>query len=304
MLDDLRRGFEILLGKPLESFPQHARYELWFFVDSELLPPADRVASLSHDQLAIDPPAEPAAAHDRETAEFWLRYPVDYAHTLFVYDKHDLGHAPHELVVALQSSHYALTGKELAALADAARLDFAAALRLCWYACRRAVTDGTLFDAMSAATLSTSAPHWLASRAQYDAMADKIRFEPRWENAFKPIVDPALREHLLMSCVDLRTSRWAGSWFDPKRKTDVWLEPVTRRGGEILAIWHSGEGQATRAVVKFEGAAIPIAMTLPADDSVAVAMPSAEEPPIVLDVKKRKAAPKKRAPKPDAKRRR
>ena len=302
MLDDLRRGFEVLLGKPLESFPQQARYVLWFSVDSELLPPNDRVPALTHDQLAIDRPPESAAKHDRETAEFWLRYPVDYAHTLFVYDKHDLGNAPHELVVALQSSHYALTGKELAALADAAKLDLAEVLRVCWYACRRAVTDGTLIDAMSAATLSTSAPHWLLSRAQYDAMADNIRFEPRWENALKPVVDPALREHLLMSCVDLRTSRWAGSWFDPKRKTDVWLEPVTRRGGEILAIWHSGEGQATRAVVKFEGAAIPIMMQLPADDSVAVTLPADE--PAAEAKPKRKTTAKKRAVKPVAKRRR
>jgi len=274
MREALRHGYEVLLGRPLDSFPAQARYELWFTVDTELLPEEERVTSLTVEQLVVGRPAAPAATHDRESPAFWLRYAVDYAHTLFVFDKHDLDDAPPELVAALQASHYALTGEELARVVDDAGLELAEVLAACWYACRRAVTDGTLLDAMDAATLSTAAPHWLMSRAQFDAMADRIRFEPRWETALAVIEDAPLREHLLMSCVDLQTSRWAGSWFDPKHKPDVWLEPVTHRGGEILAIWYTGEGQATRAVVKFESTAVPIATELDADESHAIA----EEP--------------------------
>lgn len=304
MQDELRRGYEILLGRPLESFAPHASYELWFVVDTELLPPAERPAALSREQLAVGLPRAPASTHDREYAEFWLRYAIDYAHSLFVYDKHDLHDVPHELLIALQSSHYALTGAELVALVETARIELRDVLALCWFVCRRAVTDGTLVDAMAAATLSTGAPHWLLSRGQYDAMADKIRFDPRWENALKPVANPALREHLLMSCVDVQTARWAGAWFDPKHKPDVWLEPVTRRGGEVLAIWHSGEGQAERAVVKFESAAAPVVMPLAADDSVSIVQPAAALSTAASDKAKRKPTPKKRPAKPTAKRRR
>ena len=47
-------------------------------------------------------------------------------------------------------------------------------------------------------------------------------------------------------------------------------EPVVKRGGQILSIWHSGEGQATRAVVKFPHGAAPLVSTLPPDESQAI----------------------------------
>lgn len=276
MQDDLRRGYEILLGRPLDTFEADARYELWFFVDSELLAEHERVPALTIEQLVVGRPSARSASHDTKHGEFWQRYAVDYARTLFVYDKHDLDDAPEDLVAALQAHHHALSGEELARVVDAAGLALADVLQACWYACRRAVTDGSLADAMAAATLSQSLPAGMLSRAQHDN-ADEIRFEPRWEHALREVGDEALREHLLMSCVDLQTARWAGSWFDPKHKPDVWLEPVVKRGGTILAIWHTGEGQATRAVVKLAAGAVPVAPSLPADESMAIPIGAALE---------------------------
>lgn len=269
MQDDLRHGYEVLLGRPLDTFEAEARYEVWFFVDAELLPEHERVTELTIEQLVVGRPSAPSASHDTKHGEFWQRYAVDYARTLFVYDKHDLDDAPDDLVAALQAHHYTLSGEQLAQIVDAGALELADVLGPCWYACRRAVTDGSLGDAMAAATLSQSLPSGMLSRAQYEN-GDEIRFEPRWEHALRDVSDEALREHLLMSCVDLQTSRWAGSWFDPKHKTDVWLEPIVKRGGVILAIWHTGEGQATRAVVKLTAGAVPIAASLPADESMAI----------------------------------
>ena len=268
MQDELRRGYEVLLGRPLDTFETDARYEVWFFVDSELLPEHERVEALTLEQLVVGRPYAPSAAHDTKAGDFWLRLAADYARSLFVYDKHDLPDANDDLVAALQTHHYAMTGEELAQLVDRNSLPLADVLEPCWYACRRAVSDGTLADAMAAATLSSSAPAGMLSREQYDNM-ENIRFEPRWEHALRGIKDEAVREHLLMSCVDLQTSRWAGSWIDPKHKADVWLEPVLKRGGQILAIWHSGEGQATRAVVKFAAGAAPVVAALAHDESVA-----------------------------------
>jgi hypothetical protein len=276
MLDQLRHGFEVLLGRPLDTYETDARYEVWFFVDSELLPESERVPSLTLEQLVVGRPRAPAAKHDTLHGEFWGRYAVDYARTLFVYDKHDLPDAPDDLVAALQLTHYALTGEELALLAERRELSLREVLAPCWYACRRAVTDGSLLDAMAAATLSASLPAGMLSRASHEN-GDDIRFEPRWEHALRGITDEALREHLLMSCVDLQTARWAGAWLDPKHKADVWLEPVVKRGGQILSIWHSGEGQATRAVVKFPHGAGPLVATLPADESQAIPIGDALE---------------------------
>jgi hypothetical protein len=269
MVDELRHGFEVLLGRPLDTFESDARYEVWFFVDAELLAESERVPTLTVEQLVVGRPSAPAAQHDTQHGEFWQRYAVDYARTLFVYDKHDLHDAPDDLVAVLQAKHYALTGEELAQLADRSKLSLGELLKLCWYACRHAVTAGSLFDAMAAATLSASVPAGMLSRMQFEA-GDEIRFEPRWEHALRGIKSEALREHLLMSCVDLQTARWAGSWLDPKHKADVWLEPVVKRGGQILSIWHSGEGQATRAVVKFPHGATPLVATLPPDESQAI----------------------------------
>ncbi|HEY5950067.1 MAG TPA: hypothetical protein VIV40_31445, partial [Kofleriaceae bacterium] len=267
-LTELQRGYEILLGRPLDTFESTARYELWFFVDSELLPEHERVPALTLEQLVVGRPNAPAAAQDTKAGEFWQRCAVDYARTLFVYDKHDLPEdAPDALLADLQRHQYALTGEELARVVERNQLELDDVLATCWYACRRAVTDGSLVDAMAAATLSASVPAGMLSRAQFDN-GDDIRFEPRWEHALRVIRDETLREHLLMSCVDLQTARWAGAWLDPKHKPDVWLEPVVRRGGEILSIWHSGEGQATRAVVKLAARAAPV-MELAADESMA-----------------------------------
>jgi hypothetical protein len=276
ILAELRRGYEVLLGRPLDTFETDARYEVWFFVDSELLPDHERVPELTQQQLVVGRPSAPSITHDTRSPEFWERYAVDYARTLLVYDKHDLRDAPDELLAALQAKHYALTGEELARLCDRHELDLDDMLELCWYACRRAVSDGSLLDAMAAATLSASAPNGLLSRAQH-ALGDDIRFEPRWEHALRGITNEEVREHLLMSCVDLQTSRWAGSWIDPKHKADVWLEPIVKRGGEILAIWHHGEAQATRAVVKLARGAAPLVATLPPDESQAIPIGEALE---------------------------
>jgi hypothetical protein len=270
MQDELRRGYEIFLGRPVDTFETDARYEVWFFVDSELLPEHERAAAITLEQLVVGRPSAPAAKHDTKAGEFWLRLAVDYARTLFVYDKHDLDEdSPSELVAALQAKQYALTGEELAQLIDREALELRDVMEPCWYACRRAVSDGSLLDAMAAATLSASAPAGLLSREQYEN-PETIRFEPRWEHALRVITSDEAREHLLMSCVDLQTARFVGSWLDPKHKADVWLEPVLKRGGEILAIWHTGEGQATRAVVKFGASAGAVVATLDADESTAI----------------------------------
>ena len=295
--DELRRGYEIFLGKPLASFDPNARYEVWYRVERELLPEHERLAALTLEQLVVGRPQAPSTLYDPGKGEFWTRYAADYARSLFVFDRHDMPEAPSELVAALQAKHYALTGEEIGRLVDQSGLAFEEIISVAWYICRRAVTDGTLLDAMHAATLSSKLPLGIQSRSEYGEDADKIRFEPRWEHALRVIEDPVLREHLLMSCCDVQTARWAGAWLDPKHKVDVWLEPVTKRGGEIIAIWHVGEGQAMRAVVQFASDAAPVVAVLADDPSVAIDSAPVRAAPAT------KPKPKPTKPKPSPKKR-
>ena len=69
MQDDLRHGYEVLLGRPLDTFETDARYEVWFFVDSELLPEHERVAALTVEQLVVGRPGAPSASHDTKHGE-------------------------------------------------------------------------------------------------------------------------------------------------------------------------------------------------------------------------------------------
>src|SRR5262245_2173238 len=118
MVDELRHGYDVLLGRALAAFETDARYEVWFFVDSELLPEHERALALTIEQLVVGRPHAPSASHDTKAGDFWLRLAVDYARSLFVYDEHDLQDAADALVAALQARHYAMTGEELAQLVD------------------------------------------------------------------------------------------------------------------------------------------------------------------------------------------
>ena len=120
-----------------------------------------------------------------------------------------------------------------------------------WYTIWRAVTDGTLFDAMAAATCSASAPRWLLKRDDARDLAEDVAVDPVWELLLADVEDVALREHLAMSCVTAETCRFFGSYFHGDGYLPHWLAPVAERGRELVAAWSFGEGQGARAVFRF-----------------------------------------------------
>ncbi|MFC1609910.1 hypothetical protein ACFL6C_03040 [Myxococcota bacterium] len=109
-------------------------------------------------------------------------------------------------------------------------LDRAGELEKSWYLCRRVVTDGSLFDAMCAATLTMTEA--ILDVPEGDRWPDNVHLEPQWVSALSAVPHERLRQHLLAFCVTQETSRWLG-----KHRSEelLWLGAIPLRGGDLVA---------------------------------------------------------------------
>ena len=235
---DRRRGYEALLGKPLAAFDAKATYAFFFCIeDNESAPAA--VGLGRWDELAwsdLRAPASPRAAKacDTPSQELdWNRFAMDRGRSLFFVSGKKLGTA--------KKGPVALTGAELAAAADKAGLGPSELLGDFVYV--RAQTDGTLADAMAAATWTMSAPLGLVEE---DGEIDE-----QWAEKLAVVKDAKLAAHLRMLCVDDNTARSSGGFFlGSDTDAGMWDWVMDELPGEVLAAWQFGEGYASAAVVK------------------------------------------------------
>ncbi|MFF4189910.1 hypothetical protein [Nonomuraea sp. NPDC001831] len=110
----------------------------------------------------------------------------------------------------------------------------------------RVATDGTLTDAMRAATFTERGPGHLVSVS--DLRYARSAVQP-WEGRLGAVAHPALRDHLRMLCLAKDDARSEGGFYcgdGPWPWTDV-LEAV---GCSLVAGWGFGESQAGTAVVR------------------------------------------------------
>ncbi|MGW0589916.1 hypothetical protein [Streptosporangium sp. NPDC002607] len=110
----------------------------------------------------------------------------------------------------------------------------------------RVATDGTLTDAMRAATFTERGPEHLVSIHDMD---DARSADEPWEERLSAVTHPALRDHLRMLCLTEDDARSEGGFYcgaDYWPWTDV-LEAV---GCSLVAGWGFGESQAGTAVVR------------------------------------------------------
>ncbi|MFE2722231.1 hypothetical protein [Kitasatospora sp. NPDC059327] len=110
----------------------------------------------------------------------------------------------------------------------------------------RVATDGTLIDAMRAATFTERGPAHLVST---DDLSGSDRVDGPWGDRLGAVTDPALRDHLRMLCRSEQAARSGGGFY---YGTDGWpwsdlLEAV---GCSPVAGWGFGESQAGTAVVR------------------------------------------------------
>ncbi|MFF2847547.1 hypothetical protein ACFVT5_14655 [Streptomyces sp. NPDC058001] len=111
----------------------------------------------------------------------------------------------------------------------------------------RVATDGTLTDAMRAATFTERGPEHLVSMhdIRYACSAD----EP-WEEGLSAVTHPALRDHLRMLCLTKERARSEGGFYCGTGYWPWQTEVLDAVGCSLVAGWGFGESQAGTAVVR------------------------------------------------------
>ncbi|MEU9607462.1 hypothetical protein [Streptomyces sp. NPDC048057] len=117
----------------------------------------------------------------------------------------------------------------------------------CWLTVLlRVTTDGTLTDAMRAATFTERGPEHLVSIS--DMTYARSAAEP-WEERLSAVTHLALRDHLRMLCVTEDDARSEGGFHVG---TDYWPGPEALEavGCSLVAGWVFGESETSTAVVR------------------------------------------------------
>lgn len=237
---ELSHAFGILLGAPLDAFDPAATYALhhWDeFLDAEFHRGLDLAAMRRAEVPRRSDLAEPfRRLSDADGTELnRTRFGFDLGRSVFRVD--DDIPLPGDVITALDAAKaaggtgwrtirgasfaaiLARHGVDLADLADADD-DFAT----CGVSIlARVRTDGSLSDAMRAATWTMSGPDRLVpfiDTSPHDGhrltAADTVIVEPEWEEALRAVSRAPLRDHLRRLCL---TSYWAASrgWAVPGR---------------------------------------------------------------------------------------
>ncbi|EFG04173.1 hypothetical protein [Streptomyces clavuligerus] len=110
----------------------------------------------------------------------------------------------------------------------------------------RVATDGTLTDAMRAATFTERGPGHLVSI--HDMSRARAAAEP-WEERLSTVAHPALRDHLRMLCLTEDDARAEGGFYCGADHWP-WTDALEAVGCSLVAGWGFGESQAGAAVVR------------------------------------------------------
>jgi hypothetical protein len=111
----------------------------------------------------------------------------------------------------------------------------------------RVATDGSLTDAMRAATFTTRGPEHLTP---FDGEGSFDAAETKWEEALRLVQHPALRDHLRMLCLSEFDARAYGAHYCGAGWWPYDSGILESFGCSLVAGWQFGEAQAGTAVVK------------------------------------------------------
>ncbi|MFD7641360.1 hypothetical protein ACFV4P_11965 [Kitasatospora sp. NPDC059795] len=110
----------------------------------------------------------------------------------------------------------------------------------------RVATDGTLHDAMRAATFTERGPDHLVT--SYDMDTSRPAAAP-WQERLGALTHPALRDHLRVLCRSEADARSEGGFFTGTGD-GPWSDVLDAAGCSTVAGWGFGESQAATAVVR------------------------------------------------------
>lgn len=121
----------------------------------------------------------------------------------------------------------------------------------CWLTLLlRVATDGTLGDAMRAATFTHRGPGHLVTFGE-EGYFDSA--EERWEKALSTIPDAQLRDHFRMLCLDANHARSSGAYYYGRDSWPFSTDTLKAAGCSLVAGWEFGESQAGTAVAGLAG---------------------------------------------------
>lgn len=242
MTDDwdgsLADGFSILLGRPLGDFDQDAAYALYYSCSDlaqELFEETFDAGVLARGEIVHPPyPSIPVLG---ELLEGWdliaPHWSLDLGRSLFRAGDTGAGAA-----LGLPDLDTGMTGTDLgrhlterqwapAKLGGTyPEIDF------------RVHTDGSLVDAMRAATGTMAGPGEIFETGPVHGV------DPVWERALAALPATGVREHLSNLCRDEQTARSDGAYYLGAK------DPGLQGSGTVVAAWRFGEGQAWSAVVQ------------------------------------------------------
>jgi hypothetical protein len=237
--DTLRHAFAILLGRPLEDYPDatYATYYDCFDLPQHLFEEGFDVGPLARGEI-VRPPFPTIPQLGKQLVGWDLITPhwsIDLGQSIFQANRERSGAAygvpeldspilGHDLGRIL--SERGLTPKDVCeTLLD---IQF------------RAHTDGSLFDAMRFVTGTHRGPdHLLLPRPDMD-----WGYEPAWEEKLAAIDHTLLRDALRNLCRDEDTARSEGAYYFGAENR--WLDQPR----QVVAAWQFGESQAWSMVVQ------------------------------------------------------
>jgi hypothetical protein len=232
---ELAGAFEVLLGLPLDDFDPTATYALFHWDDIM----SAEFFDFFDDFDVLGSVVSPESSGAYEGGLSWTQWGLDLGRSLFLFDGDTATEAAlraasrddSQLVVAGADLAPALTGQEFdpteAFLTVLARVE----------------TDGTLFEAMRAATWTMDGP---ADLLEFNA---KVDVEEAWEEPLKRVGHPALRDHLRMLCLTEHSARSEGAFYLGARRCPNDLQWLGQQPGHrFVTGWTFGEGQASSAI--------------------------------------------------------
>lgn len=113
----------------------------------------------------------------------------------------------------------------------------------------RVETDGSLFDAMSAATFTMNGYHGLVS-LDYDKAEDDEDegVDPEWWELLRMVKDRKVHNHLCMLCLTGQSARCDGAFYSENSCPFAFKRLARLPGYQLVTSWEYGEGQGAIAL--------------------------------------------------------
>ncbi len=253
---ELADAFEVLLGRPLDAHSTTAEYVFYTWNDEISFLMLEDFVSGRVDVGAIARGEHVGGDGYGGVSQFeWDAWPFDHGRSVWLLEEETLGEggfgarigAALRDVSAEYGSARAVPGADFARVLAAhhdqvGEIDCDELTGLVQWL-QRVGTDGTLLDAMRAATWTMGGPDDLV------AFDSEVEVDPELEEALRRVPGSRLRDHLRMLCLTEYWARSDGGYYLGPRECPHDLRWVADQPGhEVVAGWEFGEGQASSAV--------------------------------------------------------